>query len=115
MILEIHQPSQNNQSTQQTDWIIKIFYLNVTESESPYELELKDCTDDEHNDDRSLKMNNNMALTNNRVVRKVQICTLTNFRRMISDLIPDNWEEECENTATINTDGNNNNNNSSCI
>jgi len=77
IMLEIYQ-------NQTQEPYLKTFYLNVTESESPYELELKDCG----------------PASNAQKTR----CTVSNFQKMVSDLIPDNWEEECENNATINTD-----------
>lgn len=76
VMLEIHQ-------NQTQEPYIKTLYLNVTESESPYELELHNCG----------------PASNGR-----QTCAVTNFHQMVSDLIPDNWEEECENTTAINTD-----------
>ena len=79
IMLEIHQ-------NQTQDPFIKLLYLNVTQSESPFELELKDCP---------------QTWTNG---AKKAVCTLTSFRQMVNDLIPGNWEEECENIATFSAD-----------
>lgn len=80
ILLEIHQ-------NQTQEPYLRTFYLNVTESESPFELELKDCP---------------QTWTSG---AKKAVCTLTSFRQMVSDLIPGNWEEECGNTIKANTDG----------
>lgn len=78
-MLEIYQ-NQTNEP------YIRGFYLNVTESESPYELRLGD----------GVRQSINVARN---------ICTITDFYKIVDDLIPDDWETECNNNVTISSDG----------
>ena len=57
---------------QAKDPFIKTYYLNQTETRSPYELRLNDCAKDGS-----------------------ELCTVNQFKQSVQDLIPDNWEEEC--------------------
>lgn len=70
---------------------LRTFYLNDTASERPYELEMKSCP----------QTWTNGANSNG----KKAVCTLTSFQQIVSDLIPGDWEEECENEAEASTDG----------
>ena len=81
-MLEIYQ-NQTNEP------YIKLFYLNVTESETPFELELNDCP---------------QTWTNGATK---SVCTTSNFHAMVNDLIPGNWEEECGTGLVISADGKN--------
>ncbi|KAI2800106.1 hypothetical protein BLOT_014013 [Blomia tropicalis] len=78
IMLEIYQ-NQTNEP------YIRGFYLNVTESESPYELRLGD----------GVRQSINVARN---------ICTITDFYKIVDDLIPDDWETECNNNVTISSD-----------
>ena len=67
--------------------IINAYYLNKTESKSPYPLILKDC----------LRMEKTKS-------ESESVCTVSNFHLSVQDLIPHNWEVECENIITNNVE-----------
>ena len=56
----------------QNDHIIKIYYMNVTESETLYQLDLPGCKDNKNE------------------------CHLGQFLHLIQDLVPNNWRRECK-------------------
>lgn len=71
IMIEIHQNHTNEP-------FIKMFYLNETEKEKPYPLELNDCIRIGSNQDH---------------------CTISNFYETIKDLLPNNWDVECQNQS----------------
>ncbi|XP_075679224.1 prostatic acid phosphatase-like [Dermatophagoides pteronyssinus] len=71
IMIEIHHNHTNEP-------FIKMFYLNETEKEKPYPLELNDCIRIGSNQDH---------------------CTISNFYETIKDLLPDNWDVECQNQS----------------
>ncbi|KAH7646619.1 lysosomal acid phosphatase-like protein [Dermatophagoides farinae] len=80
IMMEIHQ-NHTDES------FIRMYYLNVTEMENPYRLELKDCY--YYIKQRQLIHGSNPDQ-----------CTITNFYETIKDLLPNDWNVECENSSS---------------
>ncbi|OTF69161.1 lysosomal acid phosphatase-like protein [Euroglyphus maynei] len=77
IMIEIHR--QQNHTIINNEPFIRMYYLNVTEMEKPYPLELNNCK---------------------RIGSDHDHCTISNFYESIKDLIPDDWDAECENPSS---------------
>lgn len=81
VLLELHQELEDRSP------FLKLFYLNVTESERPFELSLNDCK----------RFDAAESVQPVQAQNQSNHCTLERFHRSIKDLIPKDWQVECEN------------------
>lgn len=79
VLMEVYDNSTNGE-------FIKAYYLNETETESPYSLPLTNCI--------------NIAEPS-----KDPLCTVANFRLSVQDLLPGDWKAECEHKSKPQIDG----------
>lgn len=71
---------------------LKAFYLNVTESKSPYQLKLNSCLNVKSQSQSTSKPSKVQLLSSNH-----DQCTLSKFFTLTQPFIVKNWEVECQN------------------
>lgn len=95
VMLEVHQRTPTDKP------YLRLFYLNQTETNTPHELRLNDCI----NDDSDLITTNPRSSNRLHQHSEVGVCTVSKWIHSIEGLIPGDWEKECDNVSVDELDG----------